>query len=55
MTTYDAIECLIKRKVFPSYNAAMDVIFEAYNTNKINRWEYLELGELAKKYLPDVK
>ncbi len=55
MTTYNAIEYLIKGKTFPTYNAAMDVIFEAYDTNKIDGTEYLELGELAEKYLPDVK
>ncbi len=52
MTTYNAIEYLIKGKTFPSYSAALDVIFEAYNTNKIDGWEYLKLGELADKYFP---
>lgn len=52
MTTYDAIECLIKRRVFPSYDAAIDVILKAYDTNKINRFETLELNELADKYFP---
>ena len=49
MTTYNAIEYLIKNKTFTTYEDAWEVIMNAYNSNKIDGHELEELANLAEK------
>lgn len=49
MTAYDAIKLLIEEKLFTRYEDAWWTIMNAYNSNKIDGYEFVELAELAKK------
>ena len=48
MTTYNAIEMLIKNKVLTTWDDAWKAIYNAYIGNKIDGYELEELAELAK-------
>ena len=49
MTTYNAIELLIKDRTLATYEDAWKVIFNAYYNNKIDGKELEELAKLAKE------
>ena len=51
MTTYYAIEFMIKERSIKTYENAWKIIMDAYDTNKIDGYELEGLAELAERYL----
>lgn len=49
MTAYNAIKLLIEERLFLTHENAWQAIMSAYNNNKIDGTELIELAEFAKR------